>query len=93
MKRNKKEHFWVAPELFYVYCPYNFETSLEHVQRRHLYSKEANAYLVGKMALCIWNDKWDKVLFKTVEVTSILLSKLKAITNYDPKKKPSLTSV
>jgi hypothetical protein len=93
MKRNKEEHFWVAPKLFYVYCPYNFETSLVRVQRRHLYTKEADAYLVGKMALCIWNDEWDKILFKTVGGASILLSKLKAITNNDPKKRPSLASV
>jgi serine/threonine protein kinase len=31
MERNKKEHFWVALELFYFYGPPNFETSLEHV--------------------------------------------------------------
>jgi hypothetical protein len=31
MERNKREHYWVALELFYVYGPSNSETSLEHV--------------------------------------------------------------
>jgi serine/threonine protein kinase len=63
MEKNKKEHFWVALELFYIYGPPNFETSLERVQRMHLYTKEADAYLVGKVAQCIWHEEWDKDLF------------------------------
>jgi serine/threonine protein kinase len=31
MERNKKEPYWVAIELFYIYGPPNFETLLEHV--------------------------------------------------------------
>jgi hypothetical protein len=94
MERNKKEHFWMVPKLFYVYSPRNSETSLEHVQRRHLYTKEANAYSVGKVALHIWDDEWDKDLFKTTDVRArIFLSKLNALTNKDPKKRPSLASV
>jgi hypothetical protein len=33
MERNKKERYWVTPELFYVYGPPNSETSIERVQR------------------------------------------------------------
>jgi serine/threonine protein kinase len=31
MEKNKKERYWVAPELFYVYGPADSETSVEHV--------------------------------------------------------------
>jgi hypothetical protein len=31
MERNKKDCFWVALELFYVYGPPNSETSIERV--------------------------------------------------------------
>jgi hypothetical protein len=54
MERNKREHNWVVLELFYVYSPRNSETSLEHVQRKHMNTKKENAYLVGKMAQRIW---------------------------------------
>ena len=64
----------MAPKLFYVYGPTNFETSIECIQRKQLYTKESNAYSVGKLALLIWNDKWDPHLFKTVECRSIFLS-------------------
>ena len=80
MDKNEKEHFWMALELFYVYGPCNFETSLERIQRKHLYTKEANAYSVGKVALRIWGDKWDKDLFKIADGASISLSKLSALT-------------
>jgi hypothetical protein len=79
MEKNKKERYWVVPELFYVYSPTNSETAIECVQRKHLYMKESNAYSVGKLALRIWNDKWDPYLFKTVECGSIFLSKLIAL--------------
>jgi serine/threonine protein kinase len=62
MERNK-ECYWVALELFYVYSPPNSETSIDHVRRKHLYTKESDAYLVGKLALRNWNDEWDKTLF------------------------------
>ena len=66
---------------------------MERVQRRHLNTKEANAYLVGKMALCIWNDECDPHLFKIAEEASIFFSKLIALINDDPMKSPSLASV
>jgi hypothetical protein len=65
MEKNKKERYWVAPELFYVYGPTNSEIAIERVQRKHLYTKESDAYSVGKLVLHIWNDKWDPHLFKT----------------------------
>jgi hypothetical protein len=83
----------VAPELFYVYGPPNSDTSIELVQRKHLYMKESDAYSVGKLALCIWNDKWEKTLFKMVQCGSIFFSKLNALRNEDLGKRPSLASV
>jgi serine/threonine protein kinase len=73
IERNKKDRIWVALELFYVYGLPNSETSLEHVQRRHLYTKEADAYSVGKVVQLIWEDEWDKELFKSALGTSIFL--------------------
>jgi hypothetical protein len=93
MEKNEKERYWVALELFSVYDPTNFETSIERVQRKHLYTKELNAYSVGKLALRIWNDEWNRILFKTVQCGSIFLSKLNALTNKDPTKKPSIASI
>jgi serine/threonine protein kinase len=93
MEKNKKDHYWVALELFYVYGLANSETTIERVQKKHLYTKESDAYLVGKLTLHIWNDEWDPHLFKTTECGSIFLSKLTALTNKDPTKKPSLVHV
>jgi hypothetical protein len=83
----------VAPELFYVYGPPNSETSIEHVQRKHLYTKESDAYLVGKLVLRIWNDEWNKTLLKMVQCGSIFFSKLTALSNEDPMKRPSIVRV
>jgi hypothetical protein len=57
MERNKREHYWVALELFYVYGPSNSETSLECVEKRDMYTKEAYAYSVGKKAQHIWKEE------------------------------------
>jgi hypothetical protein len=83
----------VAPELFYIYGPPNSETSLERVQRRHLYTKEADAYLVGKVAQLIWSDKWNKDLFKGPASVSIFLYELYQLINKDPRKRPLLVSI
>jgi hypothetical protein len=83
----------VAPELFYVYGPPNSETSLERVQTRHLYTKEADAYSVGKVAQIIWEDEWDKELFKSAVGASIFLYKLHQLQQEDPKKRPTLVSI
>jgi serine/threonine protein kinase len=85
MEKNK-EHYWVAPQLFYIYGPPNSETAIERVRWKHLYTPESDAYLVGKLALRIWNDEWDRDLFKTVEYGSIFLLKLTALTNEDQLK-------
>jgi hypothetical protein len=36
MEKNKKERYWVALELFYVYSPTNSETAIKCVQWKHL---------------------------------------------------------
>jgi hypothetical protein len=83
----------VALELFYVYGPPNSRTSIERIQRKHLYTKESDTYSVGKLALRIWNDKWDNTLFKTEHCRSIFLKKLTVLINEDPTKRPSLADV
>jgi hypothetical protein len=93
MERNKKECLWVVPELFYVYGPPYSETSLKRVQRRHLYTKEVDAYSVGKVAQPIWEDEWDKELFKSTVGASIFLYKLHQLQHEDPKNRPSLASI
>ena len=50
MEKNKNEHLWVALELFYVYSQSNSKISLEHFQRKHMYTKKVDAYLVWKVA-------------------------------------------
>jgi hypothetical protein len=93
MEENKKECYWVATKLFYIYGPPNFETTIERVCWKHLYTPQSDAYSVGKLVLSVWNDEWDPHLFKTVECGSIFLSKLTALTNEDPTKRPSLAHV
>jgi serine/threonine protein kinase len=46
MERNKNERLWVALELFYVYSQLDFEISLEHLQKKRMYTKEVDAYFV-----------------------------------------------
>jgi hypothetical protein len=58
-----------------------------------LYTKEADAYSVEKVAQHFWNDKWNKDLFKGPAGASIFFSKLNALTHEDPKKRPSLSSL
>ena len=93
VEMEKEECYWVAPELFYVYVPPNPETSIERVRWKYLYTPQLDAYSVGKLALRIWNDKWDQDLIKTEESGSIFLSKLTALTNKDPAKRPPLVHV
>ena len=93
MEKNKKKYYWVAPKLFYVYNPPNSKTAINRVCWKHLYMPQLDAYLVGKLALRIWNDEWNQDLFKTAEYGSIFLSKLTALTNEDPTKKPPLAHV
>jgi hypothetical protein len=83
----------VALELFYVYGPPISETAIERVRWKHLYTPQSDAYSVGKLALSIWNDEWDPHLFKIAQCGSIFLSKLTALTNEDPTKRPSLVYV
>jgi serine/threonine protein kinase len=93
MEKNKKECYWVAPELFYVYGPPNSETIIERVRWKHLYTLQSDAYSVGKLALRIWNDEWDRHLFKIAECRSIFFSKLTTLTNKDPTERPPLAHV
>jgi hypothetical protein len=58
-----------------------------------LYTKEADAYSVGKVVQLIWEDEWDKELFKSAVGANIFLYKLHQLQHKDPKKRPSLASI
>jgi serine/threonine protein kinase len=88
MEKNKRMRYWEAPKLFYINGPPNSETSLERVQRRHIYTLEVDAYSVGKVAKCIWEEEWDKDLFCNGPSMNIFYTKLKPIIQ-DPKTRPS----
>ena len=57
MERNKKKRYQVAPQLFYIYGMPNSKALLERVQKKHMYMKEADAYLVGKITQYIWKEE------------------------------------
>jgi serine/threonine protein kinase len=93
MEEDKSHRRWVAPELFYVFGPPNSDTSLDRMKREHLYTKEADAYSVGKLAQKIWNEENDKDLFGDWSGEQIFGSKLKALTIENPKTRASLANV
>jgi serine/threonine protein kinase len=93
MEKNKRECYWVAPKLFIVYGQSNSITSLRCVQRRHMYTKEVDACLVGKKVQHIWNVEWDKDVFINGPGMNIFYTKLNALIYEDPKTRASLSSV
>jgi serine/threonine protein kinase len=54
MVANIAQRKHVAPELFYVFGPEGSQNSLEVMQKKHLYSKAADAYSIGVLASLIW---------------------------------------
>jgi hypothetical protein len=50
MVANIAQRKHVAPELFYAFGPKSSRTSLEVMQKKHLYTKAADAYSVGVLA-------------------------------------------
>lgn len=71
----------------------NFETSLKHIQKKHIYTKEVDAYLVGKMVQRIFEEECDRDLFCDVIGMNIFVANLKAHMHEDPKDRASLLSI
>ena len=57
MQQRLRQH--VASELFYVFGPRGSETSLERQKKKHVYTKEGDAYAAGKLASMIWREEPD----------------------------------
>ena len=51
MQQGLRQH--VVPELFHFFGPHGSDTSLERQKKKHLYTKEADAYAAGKLASMI----------------------------------------
>lgn len=93
LNEEKGPRWWVAPELFYVYGARDSSTSLERMRRNHLYSKEADAYSVGRLATTIFNDEFDKEVFVDTSAQAYFKMKLKELCEPDPRKRVTLAKV
>jgi tRNA nucleotidyltransferase (CCA-adding enzyme) len=58
-----------------------------------MYTKEADAYLVGKIAQCTWKEEWDRDLFHNAFGMNIFTKKLRALTHEILKSRASLSSI
>jgi hypothetical protein len=93
MERNKTEHPWMARKLFYVYGPPNSKISLECVQKRPMYAKKVDVYLIAKMAQHIWGKEWNEDLICNVVGMDIFIAKFEAFAHEDPKNRASLSTI
>jgi len=65
LQREKQQQKYAAPKLFYMYGEKGSETSLEVMQKKHLYSMAADAYATGWIAYQNWKEEWDSKYFST----------------------------
>ena len=93
METQRKQRFWVAPELFYVFGPPNSDTSIDRMQRKHLYSRAADAYSVGKVAQMMWKDEPAPDFLKDYMLQSKFHATLEDLTREDPKVRKSVNDV
>ncbi|MBE3102757.1 MAG: protein kinase, partial [Bacilli bacterium] len=86
---------FAAPELFYVYGDKGSTTSLEVMQKRHLYTMAADAYATGWIAIKIWNEEWDPNYFttKNPEQYQNLRLKLASLVKQDVQERASVLDV
>jgi hypothetical protein len=82
----------VAPELFYVFGSEGSRTSLEVMQKKHLYTKAADAYSVGVLVSLIWKEEWDRMLLPATVFHGIEL-KLRGLQDKDPQTRLSISDV
>jgi hypothetical protein len=83
----------MAPELFYVFRPEGSRNSLEVMQKKHLYTKAANAYSVGVLASLIWKEEWDRTLLPDPTVFHGFELKLRGLQDKDPQTWLSISDV
>jgi len=63
LKKEKKWQKFAAPELFYVFGEEGSKSSLQVMQKKHLYSMAADAYATRWIAAQIWKEEWDTKYF------------------------------
>jgi hypothetical protein len=80
----------VAPELFYVFGPEGSRTSLEVMEKKHLYTKVADAYSVGVLASLIWKEEWNRMLLPDATVFYGFELKLRGLQDKDPQTRLSI---
>jgi hypothetical protein len=93
MEANIAEWKHVAPELFYVFKPKGSRNSLEVMQKKHLYSKAADAYSVGILTSQIWREEWDKELLPDEMIFRGFELKLKGLKDKDLETRLSISDV
>jgi hypothetical protein len=93
MEANIAERKHVALELFYVFGPKGLRNSLEVMQKKHLYSKAAYAYLVGVLASQIWREEWNRELLSDEMIFRGFELKLKGLKDKDPETRLSFSDV
>ncbi len=59
----KKEHWWMALELFFVYNELRTVNSLQQMAKQHQTTLRSKTYFVGKLANVIWGEHWDAKYF------------------------------
>jgi serine/threonine protein kinase len=95
MKKVKEQRKFAAPELFFYYSNDDPTNSFQVEQKKHLYSKAADAYATGWIAHRIWNEDWDPSWFSTKNVHQYanLSLKLKSLQRTDPAERASVPEV
>jgi hypothetical protein len=83
----------VTPELFYVFGLEGSRNSLEVMQKKHLYSKAADAYSVGMLASLIWKEEWNRSLLKNATIFHGFELKLRGFQDKDPQTRLSISDV
>ena len=84
MVANITQHKHVAPKFFYVFGSKASRTLLEVMQKKHLYTKAADARSVGMLASLIWKEKWDRMLLPNTMVFHGFELKLRDLQDKDP---------
>jgi len=68
----KNARKFVALELFFQYGDPGSKISLEVMQKRHLYSKAANAFAARWLTSYIWSEEWDPSYFRKDDTRATL---------------------
>jgi hypothetical protein len=93
MEANITKQKHVVPELIYVFGPKGLRNSLEVMQKKHLYSKVADAYSIGVLASQIWREEWDRDLLPNEMIFRGFELKLKGLKDKDPETRLSILDV